>query len=113
MKKIKRFTEKALKFDFYKSKNYDELFDNVPSEFDELLEEGYFDDNGDFPAGNCILIPISHLSKKINLSKYEIVEIETIDYKINKYNELIEPKNCNYTGYTSRGCYYKEINSAK
>ena len=74
MKKIntKRFTEKALKFDFYKSRNYDELFDNVPSEFDELFPKVKLQHFKDLPikiSPDDLFTEIAMVVAKIELEK--------------------------------------------
>ncbi len=107
---------KALRFEFNQSVNdYSEKLNNVPQEILDLLDEGYFDDNGDLPHGDVILIPINDLSKAVDLSNYELVEVNEYEYPTDEYGDFLRDEDGNlvepsgyYMGFTSRG-YYLEV----
>ena len=68
---------KAIKLNLYTEGDYSSYFDGIPSEITNRLPEGYFDDNGDWPHGNWILIPIDDIADvdTIELDSYNIVDV--------------------------------------
>lgn len=79
MEKIIKKT-KALRFELFHGGNeYGHEFDNVPDDLiDEgLIDEDYFDDNGDLCDCDCALIPVP--DNYDNSEGYEIVDVEIID----------------------------------
>lgn len=69
---------KAIKLNLYTEGDYSSYFDGIPSEITNRLPEGYFDDNGDWPHGNWILIPIEDISdiENIDIDDYCITDVK-------------------------------------
>lgn len=104
---------KAVKFELFKDGNYNSYFNNVPL---NIVEDGYFDDNGDLPSGTSILIPAYDIRECFDLSDFEIVDakiyediekVENGDYA--EFLDGIIEKYENYIFYTSVGRCIVEV----
>lgn len=72
---------KAIKFALNYEGDYNYYFDNVTPEILDRFPDGYFDDNGDLPAGNCVLIPLKDIksSSNLDLEQYQVVDVEIFE----------------------------------
>ena len=90
---------KAIKIELLPDSDYQKNFDCIPGYLTEMLEKGYFDDNGDLPQGNCILIPVCDLvyfNRDIELwpfdkySEYESGFIDALSVNFSGVENIVE-----------------------
>ena len=102
---------KAIKLNLYTEGDFSSYFDGIPSEITNRLADGYFDDNGDWPHGNWILIPIADISgiENIDINDYHVTDVEiNYDASLDDDGNFITSARC-WFGFSSSRKLIEEI----